>query len=198
MSSAKEYEKFEKKLGSILSSASSAKSWSDLLPITKDILKHLTKYQDIINYAKIENKYILAKRLAQCLNPECLGGVHEVVLNIYQVLLHNIISMNERHLKENLGIYACGLFPFFPNASLPNKEKFLNVIVKEHFFCMDVIELSLCLPGLLASLIPGLDDNNEKTTQIIYTCFDDIKNKVKDRTFYGTYWTLLLRNEHLR
>ena len=40
------------------------------------------------------------------------SGVHEVVLDIYSVILHNIISKNEAKLMDNLGLYAWGLFPF--------------------------------------------------------------------------------------
>lgn len=39
----KEIEKFEKKLLSILNSSANAKAWSDLLPMTKEILSHLKK-----------------------------------------------------------------------------------------------------------------------------------------------------------
>ena len=40
----KDYERFEKKLTNILSSSANAKAWSDLLPVTKEILAHLMKY----------------------------------------------------------------------------------------------------------------------------------------------------------
>ena len=193
----KDYERFEKKLTSILSSSANANSWSDLLPVTKDILAHLTKNQNL-EFAKLSNRHILSKRLAQCLNPECPGGVHEVVLDIYNVILHNIISKNEAKLMDNLGLYACGLFPFFQNASLANKEKYLEIIIKKNLLCIDANELILCLPGLLASIIPGLDDNNDKMTLLIYDTLDIIKLRIKDHTFYGVYWTLILRNKHIR
>ena len=193
----KDYERFEKKLTSILNSSSNAKAWSDLLPITKEILTHLNKNQNL-EFAKLSNRYFLSKRLAQCLNPECPGGVHEVVLDIYNVILHNIISKNEAKLMDNLGLYACGLFPFFQNASLTNKEKYLEIIVKNNLLCIDVNELILCLPGLLASIIPGLDDNNDKMTQLIYETLNAIKLRLKEHVFYGVYWTLLLRNRHIR
>ena len=87
----KEKEKLEKKLSSTLAAASSAKAWSDLLPITRDIYQLLSKTTDIINFSKLSNKLILAKRLAQCLNQECPSGVHEVVIDIYYLILHNIV-----------------------------------------------------------------------------------------------------------
>ena len=78
----KEYEKFEKKLTNILNTSSNAKTWSDLLPLIQEILTHLNKNPHL-EFSKLSNRYLLSKRLAQCLNPECPGGVHEVVINIY-------------------------------------------------------------------------------------------------------------------
>ena len=194
----KEKEKLEKKLSSVLSAATYAKAWSDLLPITKDILQLLTKTTDLVNFSQLSNKLLLAKRLAQCLNPECPNGVHEVVLDIYYLILHNIVSNNETCLMDNLGIYACGLFPFYPNASINNKKKFMDKIIYGCFLCFRVDELILCLPGLLTSLIQGLDDNNDNTRDKIYASFDDLMKKVSENTFYGIYWTLILRNKLLR
>ena len=194
----KEKEKFEKKLSSILSSSTSAKAWSDLLPITREIYQLLDKTKENINFSKLSNKLLLAKRLAQCLNPECPGGVHEVVLDIYYIILHNIAFFNETCLMDNLGIYACGLFPFYPNASLNNKIKFMNSIIYGCFLCFRTDEIILCLPGLLTSLIQGLDDNNDTTREKIYTIFSDLSKKVTDNVFYGNYWTLILRNKLLR
>ena len=193
----KDYTRFEKKLTNILNSSASAKEWSDLLPLIQEILNHLNKNPNL-EFFKLSNRYLLSKRLAQCLNPECPSGVHEVVLDIYNVILHNIISKNEAKLMDNLGLYLCGLFPFFANANLANKTKYLNIIVKNNLLCIDINELNLCLPGLLASIIPGLDDNNEKITGMIYEALDSIKLRIKEHSFFGVYWTLILRNKHLR
>ena len=198
MDNNKEREKLDKKLSSILAAASSAKAWSDLLPITRDIYQLLSKTTDQVNFSKLSNNLLLAKRLAQCLNPECPNGVHEVVLDIYYLILHNIVSNNETCLMDNLGIYACGLFPFFPNASINNKNKFMNKIIYGCFICFRVDELILCLPGLLTSLIQGLDDNNDNTREKIYTTFNDLMKKVSENVFYGIFWTLILRNKLLR
>ena len=194
----KEKEKFEKKLSSILSASTSAKAWSDLLPITREIYNLLDKTKEFINFSKLSNKLLLAKRLAQCLNPECPSGVHEVVIDIYYIILHNIVFFNETCLMDNLGIYACGLFPFYPNASLNNKLKFMKQIIYGCFLCFRPDEIILCLPGLLTSLIQGLDDNNDTTKEKIYTILNDLSKKVTDNVFYGNYWTLILRNKLLR
>ena len=196
------YEKFEKKLISIINTSSGAKAWSDLLPMSKDILSHLIKNDNEIDFSQISTKHLLAKRLAQCLNPEFPNGVHDVILDIYTYLLKNIVLRQDTALQDNLGLYLSGLFPFFSHASLPNKKKFLDNIVKNILLSIKIDELILCFPGLLAALIPGLDDNDEKTTKLIYESFDNFIEKFKEKEqpqiFFGSFWTILLRNKHLR
>ena len=195
----KEYEKFEKKLLSILNSSANAKSWSDLLPTLNEILNHVSKNQKDINFSQISIKHMLAKRLAQCLNPEFPNAVHEVVLEIYKIIIKNIMTKQDMRLMDNLALYCSGLFPFFSNASLKNKEIFIKDIVVLNLLNINADELTLCFPGLLASLIPGLDDNNDSTTKLIYQAFKDFITKLPNsQTFFGSYWTLLLRNKHLR
>ena len=198
MSESKEFKKFEKALGNILYTSAGAASWSDLLSFTKEIYKQLGEKKDKLNFGIISVKNNLSKRLAQCLNPECPGGVHEVVLNIYYMIFQNILAKNEGKLGDNLGIYSSGLFPFFSYASKGNKIKMLENIIQSCFLKLEQNELTICLSGLLSSLIPGLDDNNEEITQKIYMTFDELKKKMKPGVFYGTYWSILLRNKLLR
>ena len=192
----KSFEKFDNKLTSKLKAASNAKGWSDLLPIIGEIYAFLKANNDY-DFNKISDKLLLGKRLAQCLNPECPGGLHEITIEVYEILLKNIVTRYKDKLMDNLHIYASGLFPFFPNATITNKQKFLDKIVKGIFVKLNIIELKICLPGLLSSLIPGLDDNNEETSKQIYSSFDSLV-KMDERNFFGVYWMLLLRCKHLR
>ena len=192
----KNFEKFDKKLSQKLTAASSAKGWSDLLPLIKEIHAYL-KVNNDYDFNKITDKLLLGKRLAQSLHPECPGGLHEITLEVYETILKNIISRYKDKLMDNLHIYASGLFPFFPNATLSNKQKYLDKIIKGVFSKLNSTELKLCLPGLLSSLIPGLDDNNAETTKLIYSSFDNLV-KMDERSFFGVYWMLLLRCKHLR
>ena len=192
-------EKFDKRLISKINSSATAKSWSDLLPIMKDVLNILTKNNEF-DFNDISDKKLLSKRLAQGLNPECPSGLHEIIIDIYEIILKNIMSKHGNTLMDNLYYYAYGLFPFFPNASNQNKGKFLENIVKPIFLKLNKDELKLCLPGLLSSLIPGLEDN-EQMIQSISRVFDSIISKndgEMEKDFFGVYWTLLLRCEHLR
>jgi len=120
----KELEKFEKKMLSILNSSANAKAWSDLLPMTKEILSHLKKNQNVIDFSEISTKHMLAKRLAQCLNPEFPNGVHEVVLDIYKILINNIMMRQDMKLMDNLGYMHVAYFPFFHTLLFKIKTNF--------------------------------------------------------------------------
>ena len=198
MSETKEFKKFNNNINSLLTNLAGAASWSDLLPVFKEMLKILKTQNKNFNYSQIKEKIILSKRLAQSLSPECPGGVHEVVIEIYNIIIQNILDNNNGKLGDNLGLYCSGLFPFFSYASKVNKELFIEKLLNSCFLNLQQDELSLCLPGLLSSLILGLDDNNEKITTNIYYFFNIIRKKLKRGVFYGTYWSLLLRNKTLR
>ena len=193
-----EFQKFENQVIDIIKSLDRACSWSDLLPFSKDLFILLEKKKEEFNFSFLSNKTVLSKRLAQCLNPECPSGLHEIIINIYALILGNILSKNNNKLKDNLGIYSSGLFPFFSYASFPNKKLYLESIIKNCFLKLQQEELNTCLSGLLSSLIPGLDDNNEEITKLIYSNFDALQKNLKKGVFYGTYWSLLLRNKLLR
>ena len=198
MADEKEFKYFDKEISNILSTSKGASNWTDLLTFTKKIHEILSKKENDFNFNLITDKVILSKRLAQCLHPECPKGVHRVVIDIYDILFKNILEKNDGKLGENLSIFSSGIFPFFSYASLENKIEALKNIFQAHYLKLEQNELTLCLSGLLSSLIPGLDDNNEDLTKEIYKTLDDIKTKVKPGVFYGTFWSLLLRNRLLR
>ena len=198
MADEKEFKNFDKEISNILSTSKGASNWTDLLTFTKKIHEILSKKENDFNFNLITDKVILSKRLAQCLHPECPKGVHRVVIDIYDILFKNILEKNDGKLGENLSIFSSGIFPFFSYASLENKIEALKNIFQAHYLKLEQNELTLCLSGLLSSLIPGLDDNNEDLTKEIYKTLDDIKTKVKPGVFYGTFWSLLLRNRLLR
>lgn len=81
---------FDKKISEkILPKFNSAKEWSDLMTILKNFSVNLKKYQTF-NMSKLTDKILLAKRLAQSLNPSLPGGLHEITLDVYDSIFENI------------------------------------------------------------------------------------------------------------
>ena len=194
----KNFNKFDDDFSHLLDNSSKADSWSDLNIFAQKALSSLKKEKTEFNFSLLSNKTILSKRLAQCLNPECPAGLHKTVLYVYSVILENILSKNDGKLGDNLGLYSSGLFPFFSYATPVNKELYLNIIISKCYLKLEENELTVCLSGLISSLIPGFEDNNESLSSNIYSIFDQIRQKLKRGVFFGTYWSLLLRNKLLR
>lgn len=81
---------FDKKVSEkILPRFNNAKEWSDLMTIIKNFKDNLKKYSDF-NLAHLTDKVLLAKRLAQSLNPTLPGGLHEITLEVYDLIFENI------------------------------------------------------------------------------------------------------------
>lgn len=57
---------------------------------------------------------------------------------------------------EDIGIYSVGLFPFFQNAHQKNKHYFLEII--RNYYTPVGRDLIPCLPGLVLSILPGLEE----------------------------------------
>ena len=194
-------DKFEKKLNDkILSQFIAAKEWGDLLSILKGLITYIKKQieKKEINLSLLIDKVTISKRLAQCLNPQLPAGVHETALEIYEIILKDILIKNNNCLGESLGYYASGLFPFFQNASINNKKLYIDKIIKGIFCKLEHEELELCITGLLVSILPGLDDQNEDINKALKDVFNTFRNIISNRIFFGVLWSIILRNPILR
>lgn len=192
-------DKFQKKLSSILSRFNNASEWSDLNSILKDLNSLLDKFsEENIELSAIKDKIILSKRLAQCLNPLLPSGLHEITLTTYDKVLSNIMDHNNNSLGEDLALYSSGLFPFFQNASVQNKQKFLTLIIQNKFKDLSSTELRVCLTGLLVSILPAIEEQNEDNSKLVKEIFQDLRIRLSDAHFFGCLWSIILRNEHLR
>ena len=191
-------EKFDKKLtNKILPRFALAKEWPDLMTILKKFKDNLVKYK-ASNMGILTDKISLAKRLAQCLNQNLPSGVHEMDLDVYSMLFDNIKLNNNNFLGDNLGLYSAGLFPFFVYASAKNKIKFLEDIIKKHYLTLEISEFKLSLSGMLASILPALEEQNEFMQKTIREVFEKAREKCGDTYFFGTLWSIIFRNKKLR
>ena len=191
-------EKFDKKVtNKFLPRFDKAKEWPDLMTILKKFKDNLVKYK-ASNMGILTDKISLAKRLAQCLNQKLPSGVHEIDLDIYSMLFDNIKLNNNNFMGDNLGLYSAGLFPFFAYASAQNKMKFLNDIIKKHYLTLEISEFKLTLSGMLASILPALEEQNEQMQKLIREVFLTAREKCGDEFFFGTLWSIVFRNKKLR
>ena len=70
--------------------------------------------------------------------------------------------------------------------------------IRKHYLEISDQELTLCLPGFLVSILPGLDDQNEQTHKLIKEIFAKARQKVGETNFFGIYWAVILRTTRVR
>lgn len=189
---------FDKKMTEIiLPKFAAAKGWTELMTVISNFKENLRKYSHF-NLDKLTEKPQLARRLSNSLNPLLPGGLHEISIEVYSDIFENIRRHNNDVIGENLGLYCSGLLPFFNPASTINKSIFLEKIVNLHFLNLNTVEINYLLPGLIASLLPGLSEQNDALIKELKDIFIKLREKVSDSTFFGTLWTVILRTPKLR
>ncbi len=75
-----------------------------------------------------------------------------------KLISNNNLEEYVKIFSEYAGVYSIGLFPYFANAQLKNKFVFLKII-KTYYIPLGR-DLIPCTPGLVLSILPGLDENN--------------------------------------
>ena len=189
---------FDKKLSEIiLPKFAMASDWSELMSIISNFKENLRKYSHY-NMANLSEKIMLSRRLAYSLNPQLPGGLHEIVIEVYSSLLENIKHHNNNILGEDLGLYVSGLLPFFNNASIQNKFIFIEKIVQPHLLQLNNEELDSVCTGLIACLLPGLEEQNENLIKLIKEVFTNLKSRMKESYIYGCIWMIIMRTPKLR
>jgi len=185
-------EHYSKSLRNALTSFEKAKEWhwSDLIKWLKKVEGVVTKWSKA---GSVPELTLLAKRLAQCLNPVLPQGLHTNTLQIYDLLL---AGKTRGPLDDELLAYAGGLFPFFQYASPQNKIKLLDLYQK--YFLAYGPHLVFLVTALVASVLPGLEDQGSpETVAGIYMLFDGV-GRIDLEALGAAVWMALLRTPKAR
>jgi hypothetical protein len=143
----------------------------------------------------VPEKYTLAKRLAQCLNPSLPQGLHFNTLQIYETIFRHK-DENGEAFDEDYGLYSAGIFPFFLYASPQNKPEVLSLL--EKYYLPKRQSISLSLPGIVTCLLPALEDvGNPDLVVRIFGIFDKVC-EFDRRGMYSAAWLALLRTPRAR
>ena len=94
-----QYARLKSDIADVLTAFDSAAEWADLIKCLQRLNKVCEKvfstdnFQALVRYPhlpEIPDKHTVARRLAQCLNPELPGGVHIKALETYEVIFARI------------------------------------------------------------------------------------------------------------
>ncbi|RAL66894.1 hypothetical protein DID88_007676 [Monilinia fructigena] len=147
--------------------------WADYISFLGRLLKSLQAHPT--NIAAVPSKAIVAKRLAQCLNPSLPSGVHQKALEVYGYVF-SMIGKDE--LSKDLPLYLPGLSTTLSFASLSVRGPFLELLEK-HLLGVDGRSLRPALKAIILALLPGLEEENSDEFERTLKLLDGFKHAVR-------------------
>ncbi|CAA9988010.1 conserved Plasmodium protein, unknown function [Plasmodium knowlesi strain H] len=158
--------------------------WADLSNILQKLYLTIEKYDVFVD---VSSKFLLFRRLSQCLNPLLPSGVHSKALIIYSV----IFKKAERSFFINsIHILCSGIFEFMLHCTInlktiyfKNIKSILNLRENVYIFAY----------ALLLSLFNVVDSDNNILLYIY-----SINNYIGEKIFFNNIWLLLLRHTEIR
>ncbi|SZF02930.1 unnamed protein product [Blumeria hordei] len=139
--------------------------WADYISFLSRLLKSLQSHPPACT--QVPSKALVAKRLAQCLNPSLPSGVHQKTLEVYNFIFSMI---GKDILSKDLSLYLPGLSSTLSFASLSVRTPFLELIEK-YILVIDPRSIRPALKSILLALLPGLEEDTseefERTLHLI-------------------------------
>jgi hypothetical protein len=125
-------------------------------------------------YTDIPHKYLVAKRLAQCLNPTLPSGVHQKTLELYAYIFS---SIGKHGLAHDLNLYLSGLAPALSFASLSVKPTILT-LYESYVVKLDAVALRPALKAIILALLPSLEEENSEEFEWTLRILNELKDVV--------------------
>ncbi|KAJ1533821.1 hypothetical protein HK405_000303, partial [Cladochytrium tenue] len=144
-------------------------------------------------YSNVPRKLVVAKRLAQCLNPALPAGVHQKALEVYGVIFD---SAGAAQLAEDLPLWSYGLFPFLHNASMSVKPLLL-ALYKKYYLPLGA-RLRPSLKGLVIALLPGLEEEHSEFFDPVLAMLDQLSDRIGSAAFFQSLALSLVAAPSLR
>jgi hypothetical protein len=180
---------FSSELDLCLVSFDKAREWADLITYLQRLIKICGKYPSL----PITDKDLISKRLAQCINSALPSGVHLKAVEVYEVLL---LRETPESMESSIRYWSTGLFPLMSNAASQVKPAVLR-LVKDHIVTMGA-RLHSCLPGLLAALLPNIEDRGSESYSLAKSLVDQVCDAVTKPRFYAALWHSLVSCRAIR
>lgn len=181
----RQYAALRSDLSAALAAFDRAQDWADLIHDLQRVNRVLNKHA---NSSFLPDKYLLAKRLAQCLTSFLPSGVHLKALETYHIIFNRI---GASRLARHLPLYAGGLFPLLSHCSTSLKAPLLS-LYETHFLPLGT-SLTPVLDGFVLAILPGLDDETSEFYSRSRAMLDNVAGAVADAGAFGrSLWRALL------
>ena len=120
-------------------------------------------------------KSVVAKRLAQCLNPSLPSGVHQKSLEVYNYVFSVI---GKDGLSRDLALYLPGLASTLSFASLTVRGPYLDLL-ETHFLNLHPAALRPAMKSIVLALLPGLEDETSEEFDRTLKLLESFKKAIR-------------------
>ncbi|KAI8640170.1 Dopey, N-terminal-domain-containing protein [Parasitella parasitica] len=184
------YRKYVQLIEKNLQSFDAVNEWADIISFLGRLLKSFQAYPQ---FPVIPRKQLVAKRLAQCLNPGFPAGVHQKTLEVYAYILKTIGS---DQLAEDLALWSTGLFPFVQYAATHVKPQLLNLF--ERYYIPLKGKLRPAMRGFIIALLPALEEEGSEYFDKVVLLIESVSETVELPFFYSCMWLVMIGSPSLR
>ncbi|KAI9722654.1 MAG: hypothetical protein M1812_001585 [Candelaria pacifica] len=148
--------------------------WADYISFLGRLLKALQTHPSDIT--AVPRSEVVARRLAQCLNPSLPSGVHQKALELYAYIFSLI---GKDALARDLALYLPGLTSTLSFASLSVRPYFLS-LVESHLLVLHASALRPAVKALILALLPGLEDETSEDFDRTFRVLEDLQKVIKE------------------
>ncbi|ORZ32586.1 Dopey, N-terminal-domain-containing protein [Catenaria anguillulae PL171] len=174
----------------VLVSFDSIVEWPDIVTFLSKLGKTVQGHPE---FPTIPAKFTIAKRLAQCLNPNLPAGVHQKALETFVIIFEAIGPGN---LARDSHIWLYGLFPYFAHAPMSVKPLLLS-LVDIHLLPLR-LQLHPILRSLLMALLPGLEEEDNEHFDAHLALMDRLQQQVEGDHFFSALWSIVASSPQTR
>ncbi|AGO13687.1 AaceriAGL187Wp [[Ashbya] aceris (nom. inval.)] len=172
--------------------------WADYIASLGKLLKALQswtpQFQNVKYYVPFP--YQVSRRLASSLSPNLPSGVHLKTLDVY-IFIFEKIGMEA--LSKECNIWVAGILPLMAYASISVKSPVIELYEK-YLIQLPPSMLRLLAKPLIASLLPGVDDESSEFQPMVLGLLDDLRSNLGDDSlFWQSCFMIMLslRNRRL-
>ncbi|CAR27759.1 hypothetical protein ZYGR_0N02450 [Zygosaccharomyces rouxii] len=189
--------KFKNHVTRALENFDSVTEWADYIASLGRLLKALQswtpQFQNVKYY--VPSPYQVSRRLASSLSPDLPAGVHQKTLDVYTFIFEKI---GQDNLAAECNIWIPGILPLMTYASMSVKSHLVEVY-DNYLVQLPSSTLKLLAKPLLASLLPGIDDESSEFQPVTMNLIDTLReNMDNDSLFWQSCFLVMITSKERR
>ncbi|ELP84256.1 hypothetical protein EIN_065010 [Entamoeba invadens IP1] len=179
------FQKYNDDAEKLLNQMERCKVWTDILQMIQNFTKLVNNNK---NFPVVPTKQVFMRRMAQALDPQIPSGVHNQVLDLFNLLFERI--GNDR-LEADLWCFTPGLFPLIRSGSTEVRVKILDLIKDKLLTIIGSVQA--VQKSFLISVVVGVEENTGGIKEKTITIMDSLKT-INEKFFWETCWEILRAN----